>query len=416
MQKNVIRYGIIFLSLFLTSTVFAASEYSNELVSVDLDQTSENSVKVNIYTDKPYKEQIIVNKKPNNKYVILLPETSNSMNIQPDISGTSALRDVEVKTQQYSSLPGKGYTKITIDSKTPIEIVPQAFVTKKASTSSTKRTANKPFVTPQQVQMTVPQRVLNQQRPVTNNDFTSSSYDRQRQTSSQQTVLPQQTQQTYVRRETSVPQILPRQTENTYVSQSQTQALPAVQTQNAENTVNQSASEPAAEEVTENDNKSAIDDENANSQVENGDISDDELAFFKKLIRFKQKVIRKIKQILSVRISFASFMTVLQLILLLVLVKIISDLVKKVQNPNEQVQPVTRRLIHDNDETFEQAYPSYSNMDVYNAHRNDFEEDNKEGFNVTPLSAPVSFTSKNNVQQNQFSNGLNYRQPKLYSA
>ena len=62
MQKNVIRYGIIFLSLFLTSTVFAASEYSNELVSVDLDQTSENSVKVNIYTDKPYKEQIIVNK------------------------------------------------------------------------------------------------------------------------------------------------------------------------------------------------------------------------------------------------------------------------------------------------------------------------------------------------------------------
>ena len=145
--------------------------------------------------------------------------------------------------------------------------------------------------------MTVPQRVLNQQRPVTNNDFTSSSYDRQRQTSSQQTVLPQQTQQTYVRRETSVPQILPRQTENTYVSQSQTQALPAVQTQNAENTVNQSASEPAAEEVTENDNKSAIDDENANSQVENGDISDDELAFFKKLIRFKQKVIRKIKVI-----------------------------------------------------------------------------------------------------------------------
>ena len=72
MQKHVLRYSIIFSVLFFATQAFAAGDTSNELLKVDLDQTSENAVKVNIYTDKPYKEKIIVNKKPNNKYVILL--------------------------------------------------------------------------------------------------------------------------------------------------------------------------------------------------------------------------------------------------------------------------------------------------------------------------------------------------------
>lgn len=409
MQKNVIRYILIFSIAIFGTRAFCANEYSNELLRVDVDQTSEDSVRINIYTDKPYRDKIIVNKRPDNKYVILLPETSNSVTSKPDISGSTVLNDVDVKTQQYSSLPGKGYTKITIDGKKPIEIVPQAFTSKKVI--SQKKSSNRPYLTPQQVQTAVPQRILNQQRPVTNNDFVPS-YERQRQLNQQQNYVaaPQQQSQasTYIRREPTVTQYTPSRTFSNPVETTQNvqtttteQSSQTNSTNELSSNVNNNQAETAQENITEEKNNQAIDD----AEQTDGDISEDELAFFKKLIKFKQKVIKKIKKLLSVRISFSTFMTVLQLILLVVLVKIISDLVKKVQNPSEP-QPLTKRLIHDNDETFEQAYPSYSNMDVYNTNRSNFEEDGKEGFNIKPLSAPTSFTGKSNVQ-NQFSKGLN---------
>ncbi|MBR2525712.1 hypothetical protein IKE67_04535 [bacterium] len=406
MRKNVIRYILIFSIILFGTNAFSANEYNNELLKIDVDQTTGDTVRVNIYTDKPYKDKIIVNKRPDNKYVILLPETANSVTSKPDISGTTVLNDVEVKTQQYSSLPGKGYTKIILDGKKPIEIVPQAFTTKKASAQ--KKTSSKPYLSPQQVQTAVPQRILNQQKPVTNNDFVPS-YERQRQLNQQQNYIATQQQSqpsTYVRRESAATQYTPERTQTPVV---QPQVLQEV-TQPAnnavsENVVNQDTSQEQTqkqEEITdENDTKQAIDD----AEVSDEDISEDELVFFKKIIKFKQKVVRKIKKILSYRISFTSFITVLQLILLVVLVKVISDLVKKVQSPTEP-QPLTKRLIHDNDETFEQAYPSYSNMDVYNTNRSNFEEDGKEGFNIAPISAPSNFTAKSSVQSNSYSNGL----------
>lgn len=434
MQKHVLRYSIIFSVLFFATQAFAAGDTSNELLKVDLDQTSENAVKVNIYTDKPYKEKIIVNKKPNNKYVILLPETSNNTTANPDISGLTNIKDVDVKTQQYSSLPGKGYTKITIDSKTPIEVVPQAFVSKKATNQ--KRSTNRPYVSPQQVQMAVPQRVLNNQRPATTSDFVPA-YERQRQSNQQfnltpvPTALPAipvpqqqyntlrqvtpQTARTYQQPQ-SVAQTVTNTSANTQ-SQTQPQAQTTVTSQPEQQVTQddtQQTTQTAQETVTEKNNK-AIDDASS-GQIED-DLTDDDLEIFKKIIRFKQKVVRKIKQLLSARITLSSVMTVLQLILLVVLVKIIGDLVKKLQNNENQPTTFTRRLIHDNSESFEQAYPSYSNMDVYNNNRDTFEEDGKEGFNITPLSAPENFTNKPQNQQNLYSNGLNnYSQPKAYSA
>ena len=279
MQKRVIRYIIIFSLLFFTSQVFAAGDSNNEIVKVDLDQTAEGSVKVNIYTDKPYKEQIIVNKKPNNKYVILLPETTNSTSGKPDISGLSSVNDVEVKTQQYSSLPGKGYTKITIDGKTPIEVVPQAFVTKRAS--SQKQSSTKPYVSAQQVQMTVPQRVLNQQKPVTNNDFVPS-YERQRQTNQAQNNNFVQTSPA-----TSVPQY----TQNPQPQQTTPAIAPAVTQQVS---VEENSTPAVEDNIAETDSKQAVDDASA-GQVED-DIPEDDLVFFKKFIRFKHKVVRKINK------------------------------------------------------------------------------------------------------------------------
>ena len=84
------------------------------------------------------------------------------------------------------------------------------------------------------------------------------------------------------------------------------------------------------------------------------------------------------------------------------------DLVKKTQNSSaQQSSHFPRRLIHDEEETFEPAYPSYSNMDVYSTNRSNFEEDNKEGFNVTPLSAPINFSnSQSKIQKNLYSNHI----------
>ncbi len=409
MQKQVIRYIFISLIIIFGSQTFAANEYNNELLKVDIDQTSQDTVKVNIYTEKPYKDKIIVNKRPDNKYVILLPETANSVTTKPDISGASALNDIDVKSHQYSSLPDKAYTKITIDGKKSLEIVPQAFTTKKAS--STRQSNKRPTLSPQQVQTVVPQRIINQQRPVTTSDFVPS-YERQRQINQQQNyiAIPQQTQTpNYTRNETSVQQYqTPRTVQPSIVSEQRQSIITAPVQQNnnqvEENTNNrENTNKPTEETVTSEKNNQAVDD--ATTEQLDNDISEDELAFFKKIIRFKQKVVRKVKKILSFRISFATFMTVLQLILLLALIKIISDLVKKVQSTTEP-QPITKRLIHDSNETYEQAYPSYSNMDVYNSNRSTFEEDNKEGFKVTPLSAPSTFTGNLN-QKNRLGNYKN---------
>ena len=419
MRKQIFKFVIIFSSLLFSSVCFAAGE-NNELVKMDLNQTSDGSVRLNIYTDKPYNDRIIVNQKPDNKYVILLPETVNSMNYKPDVSNISGLNNVDIKTKQYSSLPGKGYTKITIDTQKPLNIVPQAYVVKKVPQERKSKT--RPYVSPQQVQMTVPQRVLNlPQRPVTNNDFLPSFEHRPQNLNAGRetnyTARPRQSQQ-IIRHEEPRQYVQPQvqqQAESNNVRQNVNTDLTSTQNQVvSENTPDSTQSQQQESEELTN-NGTAVDDVSLSDDEE--DISENDLAFFKKIIKFKQKLVRKIKKLLSVRISFSSFMTVLQFILLVVLVKIIGDLLKRIQYPNEsQSQPVTRRLIHNNDETFERTYPSYSNMDVYNTNRSTFEEDNKEGFNVTPLSSPISFSSQQSgVQKNLYSNN-NYRQPQPYSG
>lgn len=373
---------------------------SNELLKMDVDQTSDNSIKLNIYTDKPYNEQIIVNKKPDNKYVILLPETTNSMKNQPDISDISSLKNIDVKTQQYSSLPGKGYTKITIDSKKPIEVIPQAHVTHQMP--NMKKTAKKPYLSSQQVQMSVPKRILNQQKPVTSEDFSNSEKQTTSQVrSSNYYTAPTRTTQYSGYNYTPAQNTAQSSREAERQSSRNTLTTFSQQQTSQVREISDNSALTQNEQVALEDNQ-AIDDVNNTQSVDNDDdISEADLAFFKKIIKFKQKVAKKIKQILSIRVSFMSIMTVLQFILLIVLVKIIKDLVQKIQYPTEQ-QSVSRRLIHDNDETFEQSYPSYSNMDVYNATRSNFEEDRKEGFNVQPLSASMGYKQQKR-QNNLFS-------------
>lgn len=121
---------ILLIGLILISAQFVrASEeaFQNNLLKVDVHKTSLGDVKVTLYTAKPYKDAVVVNQKGTNEYVILMPETSNSLTAKPSLkSASDVIQNVEVKTQQYAPGQGqKGYTKIVISSQVPVEISAQ---------------------------------------------------------------------------------------------------------------------------------------------------------------------------------------------------------------------------------------------------------------------------------------------------
>ena len=116
--------ALLAASIITANFVCAGDAYKNNVVDVRVNKESGNAVKVTIYTDKPYTEPVVVNKKANNKYVILMPETSNSLKGAPSVSGVAGtVSNVSVNTQAVSG--GKGYTKIVITSDKAITVVPR---------------------------------------------------------------------------------------------------------------------------------------------------------------------------------------------------------------------------------------------------------------------------------------------------
>lgn len=120
--------SVIFHLLVGMHIVSAADTFQNNLLKVDLYESSLGGVKVTLYTNKPYNDAVSVNKKSDSEYVILMPETSNSLTAKPSLkSASTSVKNVEVKTQQYSGQI-KGYTKIVVTTSKPVEIVPQVQV------------------------------------------------------------------------------------------------------------------------------------------------------------------------------------------------------------------------------------------------------------------------------------------------
>ncbi len=129
------------ISLICAATVVAgnlafADAGKNCITDVKLNRDG-GSVKVNIYTNKPYTDSVVLSKKEGNKYVILVPETTSSVRTTPKVAGGG---NVSVSMQTINA--GKGYTKITIISDKSINVVP------KTITSSTSvKTVSKPAQT-----------------------------------------------------------------------------------------------------------------------------------------------------------------------------------------------------------------------------------------------------------------------------
>lgn len=123
--KNKHVCSILLLAALGAQFACANETFQNNLLKMDVHKSSLGGVKVTLYTSKPYNDNVIVNKKGENEYVILMPETSNSMTAKPPLGTVSdTVKNIDVKTQQYQNQV-KGYTKIVISTHGTTEITPQ---------------------------------------------------------------------------------------------------------------------------------------------------------------------------------------------------------------------------------------------------------------------------------------------------
>lgn len=123
-MKNKRLSKIILLCALCASVqcAFSAQSFKNNLLKADLNKNALGNLKLTLYTNTPYKDSIIVNKKNDFEYVVLMPETSNSVVDKPTLNTVKDLvKKIDIKTQQYDNQL-KGYTKITILTVKPIEI------------------------------------------------------------------------------------------------------------------------------------------------------------------------------------------------------------------------------------------------------------------------------------------------------
>lgn len=124
MVKKSNIFGIaIMLSLAFTNLngVFAGD---NNLVQLDLHKSSNNAVDLTFFTTNAYQDNIVVRKKSDNKYVILMPKVLTSGYSTPDLSSVKDLiTHVDVKSINDS---GNGYTKVTLITTKPLDIKTRA--------------------------------------------------------------------------------------------------------------------------------------------------------------------------------------------------------------------------------------------------------------------------------------------------
>lgn len=110
--------SLVTLLALSSSAVFADSE--NNLVQLDLKRASANSVDVTLVTSENYGDNVLVRKKSDNKYVILIPQVRSAGYSASNLSGVKDLvSNVDVKTVDDTS---GGYTKVTLITTKPLDI------------------------------------------------------------------------------------------------------------------------------------------------------------------------------------------------------------------------------------------------------------------------------------------------------
>ncbi|MBE7711608.1 MAG: hypothetical protein E7Z92_05660 [Cyanobacteria bacterium SIG31] len=114
------------LALVLASVVtvvgsFAAENYKNSIMALNFEANSNSSISMIVETKTTYNGNISPIKRDANTYVLMLPEV-NSLAPTPDLKNIpGGIESVNIRTMPYSS-NGKGYTRITIKTTSPIAL------------------------------------------------------------------------------------------------------------------------------------------------------------------------------------------------------------------------------------------------------------------------------------------------------
>ncbi len=113
------KSGIINIAILLALSSAAYAD-SNNLTQLDLKRTSNDSVDVTLFTSNNYGENVLVRKKSDNKYVILIPKVQSSGFKASNLNGVKDMvSNIDVKTVPDTS---GGYTKVTLITTKPLDI------------------------------------------------------------------------------------------------------------------------------------------------------------------------------------------------------------------------------------------------------------------------------------------------------
>ena len=162
MKTRLVKKILVICASLMTLAPVMGDDFKNSVVNMKFTKDSVGNLKVNVVTAKPYTNPVFVNRKEDNRYVILLPETGNAMCGRPVIDNVAGtVTGVSIKTQPYSAGGCKGYTKITITSPHPIKVTAHASVPIGSAPVQVQKPVAKPTQT---IAKTTPVQV---QKPVT---------------------------------------------------------------------------------------------------------------------------------------------------------------------------------------------------------------------------------------------------------
>ena len=113
--------GIALLLALATAPISGTlANAGNSLTQLDLKRSSNNSVDVTLFTSNGYNDNVMVRKKSDNKYVILIPKVQSSGYSASSLNGVKDLvSNVDVKTVNDTN---GGYTKVTLITTKPLDI------------------------------------------------------------------------------------------------------------------------------------------------------------------------------------------------------------------------------------------------------------------------------------------------------
>ena len=137
--KNSIIISLL-LSIIAVIGVFAAENFSNSIMKLEFEPVSGNTVNIVIQTKTPYSGTINPVKKDANTYVIMLPNIDNHAST-PDYSKIGSISSVSVRTMAGTST-SSGYSKITVTTSSPINLIGKNTIFDSQQTSSTDNTSN----------------------------------------------------------------------------------------------------------------------------------------------------------------------------------------------------------------------------------------------------------------------------------